>query len=110
MFGFVEKELLNMNLDLTYDQGKKILKNRSKMAKDEIYLNLKRSITIIDLQKEMVKQPCDNEKINKTILKITELGTKQMDNRVVHFLKAKDILTVDQKKKLLKTMLMMPGN
>jgi hypothetical protein len=109
MFGVVEKELLNLNLDLTDDQVKKILKNRAEMSKNEIDLDLKRSIMLIDLQREMIKQACDNEKINKMILKITELGSKQLDNRVVHFIKAKDILTLDQKKKLIQAMFMAPG-
>lgn len=109
LFGIVEKELLNLNLDLSYDQVKKILKNRAKMSKKEIDLNLKRSLQMIDLQEEMIKDTCDNEKINKSILKISEFGTKQLDNRVVHFIKAKDILTAEQKRKLFQAMLMMPG-
>jgi hypothetical protein len=109
IFGVVENELLNLNLGFTYDQVKKILKNRAKRAKKEIDLKLKSSLQVIDLQKEMVQEQRDSDKINKIILKITELGTEQLDNRVVHFLKAKDILTLDQKKKLFHAVLMMPN-
>jgi hypothetical protein len=108
-FSVVENELLNLNLGLTYDQVKKILKNRAKRDKKEINLKLKSSLKLIDLQKEMVQEQRENDKINKIVLKITELGTEQLDNRVVHFLKAKDILTLDQKKKLFHAVLMMPN-
>jgi len=57
----------------------------------------------------MVREKRDNDKINGIILKISELGTRQMDNRVVHFLKAKDVLTVEQKKTLFHAILMMPA-
>ncbi len=107
LFGLVENQLLNLDLNLSRDQVKKILKNRAKMAKKEIDLDLKRRLTLIDLQSEMVKMPCDNEIVNKTVLKVTELGSKQMSNRVVHFIKAKDILTRDQKDILFQAMLMM---
>jgi hypothetical protein len=108
-FGVVEKELLNLNLDLSYDQVKVILRNRAKMSKKEIDLSLKRNLQMIELQEEMIKDTCDNEKINKSILKISEFGTKQLDNRVVHFIKAKDVLTSEQKQNLFQAMLMLPG-
>ncbi len=108
LFGQVENQLLSLDLDLSRDQVKKILKNRAKMAKKEIDLDLKRRLNLINLQTEMVKMPCDNEIVNKTVLKITVLGSKQMTNRVVHFIKAKDMLTIDQKDKLFQAMLMMP--
>jgi hypothetical protein len=109
IFGVVEKELLNLDLGLTHEQAKKILKNRAKMAKNSIDLNLKSSLQIIDLQQEMARDKRDNEKINGIILKISELGTRQMDNRVVHFLKAKDVLTIEQRKTLFHAILMMPA-
>jgi hypothetical protein len=108
IFGQVENQLLNLDLDLSRDQVKKILKNRARMAKKEIDLDLKRRLTLIDLQTEMVKMPCDNKIVNKTVLKITELGSKQMTNRVDHFIKAKDLLNKEQKGKLFQAMLMMP--
>lgn len=108
LFGMVENQILNLDLDLAQDQVKKILKNRAKMAKKEIDLDLKRRLNLIDLQAEMVKMSCDNDLVNKKVLKITELGSKQMANRVVHFIKAKDVLTKGQKDKLFQAMLTMP--
>jgi hypothetical protein len=108
LFGMVENQMLKLDLELTRDQVKKILKNRAKMAKKEIDLDLKRRLSLIDLQAEMIKMPCDNEIVNKTVLKISELGSKQMTNRVAHFIKAKDLLSKDQKDKLFQAMLMMP--
>ncbi len=62
---------------------------------------------LIDLQVELFKDDRDSDKINKIILTITDLGTRLMDNRVVHFLKAKDVLTLPQKKALLHSILVL---
>ncbi len=40
-------------------------------------------------------------------MEIVDIGTKLIDNQVAHILKAKDVLTVEQKKELLHMMLVM---
>jgi hypothetical protein len=40
-------------------------------------------------------------------MRIVNIGTKIIDNRIDHILWAKDVLTVEQKKELLHTMMMM---
>ncbi|MEE8480835.1 MAG: hypothetical protein V3T59_06300 [Desulfobacterales bacterium] len=49
------------------------------------------------------------KKINKIITDITSINTEIINNRVNHTLKAKYVLSVEQKKELLHMMLMMLG-
>jgi hypothetical protein len=64
---------------------------------------------LIDLQVEMIEDKRDSDKIDKIVLTITDLGAQLMDNRVVHFLKTKDVLTVAQKKTVLHAFSMIRG-
>jgi hypothetical protein len=62
---------------------------------------------LLDLQDEILAVERNPQKINTIIMTIVDLGTKLIDNQVNHFLKSKDVLTVEQKKELLHKMLMM---
>ncbi len=107
IFVIVEGDLFSLNIGWKTDQIKKILRYRADMEKKVIDIDYKIDMQLIDLQVEMFKDKRDSEKINKIVLTITDLGTQLLDNRVVHFLKAKDVLTVPQKKALLHSFSMM---
>ncbi|MFC1763858.1 hypothetical protein ACFL6U_17510 [Planctomycetota bacterium] len=47
------------------------------------------------------------DKANKLITSITELATQQLDNLTDHFLKTKDVLTLDQKRQVSHMLMMM---
>ena len=107
IFVIVEGDLFSLDIDWKIDQIRKILGYRADMEKKAIDINYKIDMQLIDLQVEMFKEKRDSDKINKILLTITDLGTRLMDNRVVHFLKAKDVLTIQQKKALLHIISMM---
>ena len=71
----------------------------------EIKLNLKGDYKLLDLENEILATPWDSHKINKIIMDIVDISTKLLDNQVAHILKAKDVLTVEQKKELMHMML-----
>jgi hypothetical protein len=101
IFVIIEGDLFSLDIGLEIDQVKKIMRYRADMEKKAIDINYKIDMHLIDLQVEMIKDEGDSDKINRTVLAITDLGTQLMDNRVVHFLKAKDVLSLAQKKALL---------
>ncbi len=106
-FYYVELNLPSMGLDLTKDQVKKLLKYRADMDIKDIKLELDMDYKLLDLQDEILAVERNPQKINTIIMTIVDLGTKLIDNQVNHFLKSKDVLTVEQKKELLHMMLMM---
>ena len=101
-----ELDLLIIPLDLTKDQIKKILRYKTDMKIKALKIDLKILYQILDLQTEINKVEVDPKSIDKIILKITDLGTKLLENRVNGFLKSKDVLTVPQRKMLIQTFMM----
>ena len=107
IFVIIEGDLLSLDIGLKVEQVKKIMRYRADMEKKAIDINYKIDMHLIDLEVELLKDKRDSDKTNKIVIAITDLGTQLMDNRVVHFLKAKDVLTVAQKKALLHIISMM---
>ena len=101
-----ELELLIIPLDLTKEQIKKILRYKNDMKIKALKIDLKILYQILDLQTEINKVETDPKNIDKIILKITDLGTKLLENRVNSLLKSKDVLTVPQRKMLIQTFMM----
>ena len=101
-----ELDLLIIPLNLTKEQIKKILRYQTDMKVKALKIDLKILYQILDLQTEINKVEVDPKSIDKIILKITDLGTKLLENRVNGFLKSKDVLTVPQRKMLIQTFMM----
>jgi Spy/CpxP family protein refolding chaperone len=104
-----EIEALAVNLELSDDQLKKILSYRTQMQKKDAKLEQKIEKLVQDLEDELSKDTVDDKKANKIILSLTDLGVDLLNNRVEHRLKAKDVLTLEQKKRLLHALFMASG-
>ena len=100
-------DFTDMGLDLSKNQVKKILKYRADMETNDIKLDLEMDYKLLDLQDEINSMVRDTKKINKSVMDITNIGVKIMNNRVNQMLKAKDVLTVEQKKEVLHMLMMM---
>jgi len=108
MSGYQQMDLLELGLDLSKEQIKKILRYRTDKAVQELKLELDIDYKVLDLETELVKDDVDSQNVNRIIMDITELGTRIIDNDIDHFLKAKDVLTTNQKQKLLHLIMMSP--
>ncbi len=75
-------------------------KARADMDIKDIKLGLEMDNNRLDLQDQIEAEVRDPQKANKIVMAIIDLGTKRLENRVNHILKAKDVLTVEQKKEL----------
>ena len=102
----IELDFLIIPLDLTKEQIKKILRYKTDMKVKALKIDLEILYQLLDLQTEINKVEIDPKSIDKLILKITDLGTKLLENRVNGFLKSKDVLTVPQRKMLIQTFMM----
>jgi hypothetical protein len=69
-------------------------------------INLEILYQLVDLKNELIIAEPDSPKIDKFVLKLVDLGTKLLDNRVKYFLKSKDVLTAAQKKRLIHAIMM----
>ena len=105
---YQQLDLLDLGLDLSTEQAKKILRYRTDQAIKELKLELDIDYKVLDLETELTKADVESQNVNQIIMDITELGTQIIDNDIDHFLKAKDVLTTYQKKKVLHLIMMSP--
>ncbi len=104
---YLELDLPALDLDLTTAQVKKLLQYRAEMEIRDIKHELALAYKIIDLRAELLSPKRNPKTVNKHITAIVDIGTKIVDNKVGHILRAKDVLTVEQKMALLHMMLLM---
>ena len=104
-----EIEVLAVDLELSDNQLQKILSYRTQMQKKEVKFEQKMEALIQDLEDELSKDKVNDQKVNNIILSLTDLGVDLLNNRVEHRLKAKDVLTLEQKRRLLHALFMASG-
>jgi Spy/CpxP family protein refolding chaperone len=95
---------LMLPLDLSNDQVRKLLKIETRMYIRELKIEKRVANRILDLQEEIARSDRDPKKVNKIILKLTDLGNKFTKNRVDALLKSKDALTMPQREMWLEQM------
>ena len=88
------------------DRIKRILKYQTDMKIEELRINLKISHKVLDLGEEFDQTQSSAERINTKLIDISEFATQIINIRFDHFLKTKDVLTTDQKNKLLAVLLL----
>jgi hypothetical protein len=104
---YLKLDLPTLMLDLTKEQKKNLLKYRTEMDIRDLKLELEMNYKLLDLQDEMKATIQNPKRVNKIIMDITDLGAELIDNRVNYIQRAKDVLTLDQKKQMLQMILMM---
>jgi len=104
---YLELDLPALDLDLTNAQVKKLLQYRADMEIRSIKHELALDYKLLDLRAELLSPNRDPKKVNKLITAIADIGIKIVDNKVSHILRAKDVLTVEQKMALFHMMLLM---
>ena len=103
---YLELDLTSLGLNLTSQQVKKLLKYRAEMEIRHIRYQLDIDNKILDLREVLLSPKRNPKKVNRLITAIVETGTKIIDNKVAHILRAKDLLTLEQKMALFHMMLM----
>jgi Spy/CpxP family protein refolding chaperone len=104
---YLELDLPALDLDLTDEQIKKLLQYRADMEIRDIKHHLALDYKVLDLRAELLSPKRDPQNVNKLITAIADIGTKIIDNKVTQILRAKDVLTVEQKMALLHMMMLM---
>lgn len=106
MIYFDDLDVLDIGLDLTADQEKKILKYKSEKAIKDVNTELAIEYKMIDLVEELSKDNASSEKIDQLVMDMVASGVALLDNYVDTFLKIKDVFTVEQKRELVQLVMM----
>lgn len=102
---YKDVDTVSVWVDLDYEQQKKLNTYQTEMKIEQLRIELEIKNTIIDIEEEISRDEIDTRSVNKAVMEIADLAVRAIDNRVNHFLKAKDVLTLSQKKELLQMLM-----
>ena len=97
---FLQPELFDLPLNLSAEQEKKLIALESDLMIEEIKIERDVELTLLDLRPIFMSGQPQPDVVDPLVMKLADLAAKSVDNRVSYFIKAKDVLTLDQKRLL----------
>ena len=97
---FLETEIIELPVELTLKQRRKLIEMDAVMQSDEIRAERDAKLILLDLETALLAEPIDPVSVDKLMTKLGDLAAKVINFRVDYFLKAKDVLTLEQKQAL----------
>ena len=97
---YLQPELFDRPLNLSLDQEKKLVKFEAALLIKEAELERDVELILLDLEALLLSGEASPETVDPLVMGLADLAAKEIDNRVSYFLKAKDVLTLDQKRLL----------
>ena len=97
---YLQPEIFDLPLNLSIDQEKKLVQLEAALLIKEVELERDVELTLLDLEAILLSGEAQPEKVDPLVMGLADLAAKEIDNRVSYFLKAKDVLTLDQKRLL----------
>ena len=97
---FLETEIIELPIELSLKQRRKLIEMDAIMQSDEIRAERDGKLILLDLEAALLAEPIDPDAVDKWVTKLGDLATKVINFRVDYFLKAKDVLTLEQKQAL----------
>ena len=95
-----KSNIFDLPLNLSLDQKKKLISIKADFRIDEVKLNRDMALILLDLKAVLLSAQCNPSTVDPLVMELATLAGKEIDNYVDHFLKAKDVLTLDQKRLL----------
>ena len=97
---YLQPEIFDLPLNLSIDQEKKLIALEAALLIKEVELERDVELILLDLEAILFSGEAQPEKVDPLVMGLADLAAKEIDNRVSYFLKAKDVLTLDQKRLL----------
>lgn len=95
---FLQPELFDLPLNLSMEQEKKLIGLEAALMIKEIEIERDVELVLLDLRPVLMSGTPNADVVDPLVLKLADLAGKSIDNRVKFFLKAKNVLTLDQKR------------
>jgi len=95
---YLQPESFELPLNLSLEQEKKLVALEAKLLVKEIELERDIEFIMLDLEQLLLSGEAQPETVDPLMIKLADLAAKSINNRVGYFLKAKDVLTLDQKR------------
>lgn len=97
---YMQPDIFDLPLNLDVDQRKKLVKLEAKLLVKEVELERDVELTLLDLEAVLLSGEANPGLVDPLVMNLADLAAKEINNRVSHFLEAKDVLTLDQKRML----------
>lgn len=97
---YMQPDVFDLPLNLSIDQHKQLISLEAALRVKEVELDRDVDLTLLDLEAELLSGQCNPKAVDSLVMKLATLAGKEIENRVDYFLKAKDVLTLDQKRLL----------
>lgn len=101
---YLQPETFDLSLNLSPDQEKKMVKLEAAMVAKELEIERDIELLMLDLKPVLLSGKPQPDVVDPIVMKLADLAGQAIDNRVEYFLKAKDTLTLEQKRELAKIM------
>ena len=95
---YLQPETFDQPLNLSVEQRKTLTKLEAELMIKEIELERDIELIMLELEPILLSGIPQPEKVDSLIMKLADLAGQAIDNRVSYFLKAKDTLTLEQKR------------
>lgn len=97
---FLQPDVFDLPLNLSLDQEKQLIALEGELLKKEISIETEAEMILLDLRPILMGGVPQPEKVDPLVMKLADLAAQGVNNRVAYFNKAKDVLTLDQKRLL----------
>ena len=97
---YMQPEIFDLPINLSLDQRKQLVVLEATLMVREIELERDVDLVLLDLEAVLLSAETRPETVDPLVMSLADLAAKEIDNRIDFFLKAKDILTLDQKRLL----------
>ena len=98
---YMQPNIADLPLNLSIDQRKQLVSLKAELLEKEVELGRDAALTLLDIEKELLSGEASPKKVDPLVMTLADLASKEVHNRVSFFLKAKDVLTLDQRQALL---------
>jgi len=97
---YMQPDIFDLPINLSLDQRKQLVGLEAALLVKEVELERDVELVLLDLEAALLSGECSPKLVDPLIMGLADLAAKEIDNRVAFFLKAKDVLTLDQKRLL----------
>jgi hypothetical protein len=94
----IQPNVFDLPLNLNHKQRKKMIKLKADLMVKEIELERDVELVLIDIEALLMEGKFQPEKFDPMVKKLGALAGRELDNRVNFVIKAKDVLTLDQRR------------
>ncbi len=97
---YMQSDIVDLPLNLNLSQRKQLVALEAALMVKETELERDVELTLLDLEAVLLSGEANPETVDPLVMSLADLSAREIDNHVNYFLRAKDVLTLDQKRLL----------